>query len=198
MIKLLDHAHLSKLRMMFYEVERLLDYLIDVGGVLFGLPPVRKLKQAVGYGFAPESLVADDLQILAEIFVDGRVFNLVHASVEGFRAGGDGCERVIDFVDNASREPSNRSELFRMDDGFVHLLLFGHVFAHGYDVRDLGIVHAHGNLADLPDFSLALVPRFLFHSHYIAGAKNIYELMFEQPARLARQNLEHIFAKHFL
>jgi len=84
--------------------------------------------------------------------------NLVHARVKRFRAGRDGRKRVVDFMNDPRREPSNRSELFGVDDRFVHLLLFRHVLAHSDDVSHLRIIDSHGNLADLPNLPLTLVP----------------------------------------
>src|SRR5581483_5729300 len=195
---LADDLHLAELRVMLNQQQRLLDDLVDVGDVLFGLPLVRELKQAVGDRFAAEGFVADDLQILAEVVVDSGFGDVFDARRQGFSASGNRRQRVVDLVNDAGGESANRGQLFSVDDGLVHLFLFGDVFADRDNVRNFGVVNAHRHFRNLPDLALALKPRFLLEAGNSAGAKDLGELIFENAARLARQDAEDVFAEHLI
>ena len=83
-----------------------------------------------------------------------------------------------------------------MDDGLVHFLLLGYVFADGYDVSDLGVIDPHWNLADLPGLLLAVEPRLLLQMDHFAAAEHINELFFQLSTGLANQHLKHIASEN--
>src|SRR6185369_8572067 len=97
--------------MMPDELQRLLDNLIHVAGHFFGLPLMRELQQAVGDRLAPESLVANDVQVLAKVLVKRGVSNVFHSRGQRLRAGGNSRQRVVDFMNHSSRESTYRREL---------------------------------------------------------------------------------------
>src|SRR6266851_7980599 len=75
-IELLDNPHFSKFWMMLYELKSLFDNLINIACKLVGLTLVGKLKQAICDCLAPESFVANDLKILAEVFMQRDILEI--------------------------------------------------------------------------------------------------------------------------
>ena len=184
--------------MVLHQRQGLLDDLIDLGDVLFGLSLVREFEQAVGDGFAAEGFVADDLQVLAEIIVHSFFFDVIDAGGQGFSASGNRRQRIIDLVHDAGCEPADRGELLCVDDRLVHLLLLGDVFADGDNVRHFGVIDAHRHFRDFPYAPLAFVPGLLLDLDDLAGAEDGGEFVFEHAARLARQHAEDVLTEHFV
>src|SRR5262249_52570610 len=151
--------------------------------------------EAVGNRFAAKRLVANDLQVFAEIFVDDLLGDIVDPRGESLRAGRDGGKRIVYLMDDASSQSADGGEVFSMDDRLVHLLLFGNVLADCDYVRHLGVIDAHGNLGDLPDLTFTLIPGFLFDANDFAGSKDGREFVFEDAAWLPREHAEDVASK---
>src|SRR5262249_13230832 len=183
--------------MMPDQLQRLIDYLVDVAGHFFGLPLVREVEQAIVDRLAPERFVANDFKVFVKILVQLLVVDLAESRSERFSARCYSCQWIVQFMDYSSRQPANRGELLGVNDCVVHFLLLGDVFSHGNHMSHLGVVDPHGYFANPPVLLHALYPRFLFLVDDFSGTKDLQELLFERIPGLPREYIEHIAAEDF-
>src|SRR6185369_4856203 len=112
---------------------------------------------------------------------------VVNSSLERLSTRRNRREWIIDLMDHARRESSDRREFFSTRDRAICFDAIGDFFAHRNYVRNLAaVVGPHRNLADHPVTNIAFWRRsFLLDALNFASFKNTRKLFFQHIARLA-------------
>src|SRR5882762_1369130 len=186
---------------MSYQAGRGFDYFGNIDGhALSGAQPA-EIEQAVGDVLTTKSLVANQTEIFAQVRFLRRVGEgaLFDSLFQRLSAGGDRGQRIIDLMNYAGGQTSDRSQFFRAGHGTMRFDARGYVFAdRDHMSHFIAFVSSHRNLADQPVIRLARAgERFLLDAMDLASGENLTELPFQQLAALFRQHFKNISAQNF-
>src|SRR5258708_10417768 len=185
---------------MSYQAGRGFNYLGYIDGyTLSGAQPA-EIEQAVGDILTTKSLVANQTEIFAQVRFLRRVDEgaLFDSLFQRLSAGSDRGQRIIDLMNYAGGQTSDRSQFFGAGHGTMRFDARGYVFAdRDHMGHFIAFVSSHRHLADHPVVRLAQAGhRFLLDAMDLASGENLTELPFQQFAALFRQHFKNILAQN--
>ncbi len=183
---------------MFQQEQRLLDDGDDVRAHLVtALLGAREIEQPVDDAPAPLHLGIDDVEVLL-LGLPFRLGQIGDTQAERLAAREDRRERVVDLVHDAGRELADGGELLTLRQALLGLAPCRHVLADRDDVRNVLVVEPHRDLRNPVMPRVAGRLRVHFNLLDLTGFEDAVELLFQQVARLAVENLEDLAAQRVL
>ena len=176
------------------------DYFIHVDRHSLPGTQATEIEQAIGDRFATKSFIPNQPEIFTQITGVRRIAKraFLNSLLQRLCAGGDGRQRIIDFVDDTRSQTSYGGEFLCARDCTMSFDACGYVLANGNHMRNLfRFAGTHRNLADQPMIRVTFIrDGFLLDTVNLAGRENLAELTFEQLTILFGEHFKNVLAEN--